>query len=276
MSAETIRGNWAGASGPAPRLTVLIPAYNEEKRLASTLDTILGQLASLPYASDVLVVDDGSTDGTADLVRAFAAREPRITLRSEGVNRGKGYAIKVGMGAARGDWVLFTDADLSVPFDELPKFTAAMEAGADVAIGSRRMPGARFVTRQPWLRESMGTAFRFITRRLLVGTDITDVTCGFKTFTRDAARFLSAQQTLYDWSFDAEILFVAKKYAMRIENVPVRWRHDEGTKVHMVRDALRALKGLGTIRRNDLRGVYGRARRGQAAWRPALPPKESV
>ncbi len=259
-------------AAPPPQLTVLIPAYNEEARLGATLDTIFACLSPLPYACDVLVVDDGSTDGTPDIVRDYAARGHPITLIGDGVNRGKGYAIKVGLENARGDWVIFTDADLSVPFEEFTRFTTALAEGAEVAIGSRRMAGAELVVHQPWLRETMGTAFRFLTRRLLVGREITDITCGFKAFTRASARFLAARQTLHDWSFDAEILFVARKHGLRIVNIPVRWRHDEGTKVHMLRDAVRALKGLAQIRINDLRGVYGRAPEGEAARRQSHSP----
>jgi glycosyltransferase involved in cell wall biosynthesis len=237
----------------APSTSVVIPARNEETTVAAVVRAALAAAVD-----EVVVVDDGSTDATADLVRGYAERDGRVSLVGDAVNRGKGYAIKTGLAAARGDWVLFTDADLSVPFDELPRFIDALAGGADVAIGSRRMAGARLEKRQPWLRESMGSAFRFLTRRLLVGGEITDVTCGFKAFTRDAARFLSSHQTLWDWSFDAELLFVARKHGLKIENVPVRWRHDEGTKVHMLRDAARALRGLVTIRMNDLKGVYGR------------------
>jgi dolichyl-phosphate beta-glucosyltransferase len=238
------------------RLSVVIPAYNEAGRIVEPLRRIDAYLCASNIPSELLVVDDGSTDDTADVVRHLASelRTPvRVVVCAS--NRGKGHAVKVGVGQARGELVLMTDADLSTPIEELGKFLGHVGNGVQVAIGSRKMAGAVIEARQPWLREMMGRVFTFLTRRLLVS--VSDVTCGFKLFTREAAADVFGRLTLDDWSFDAEALFLAHRAGFVIREVPVRWRDDPGTKVRRGRDAARSALGLARILVNAARGRYG-------------------
>ncbi len=248
-------GATAGRDGARVDLTVVIPAYNEATRIAEPLRRVGAYLASRHPASELVLADDGSTDDTAAIVERLAAelRLPARVLRST-QNRGKGHAVRRGMLAARGVLVLMTDADLSTPIDELARLVAAIDAGADVAIGSRKMAGAVIEEHQPWLRESMGRVFTALTRLLVV--DVSDVTCGFKLFRRDAAEAVFSRATLDDWSFDAEALFLTRRLGFTLVEVPVRWRDAAGTKVSRGRDALRSAIGLARIVWNRMRGRY--------------------
>jgi dolichyl-phosphate beta-glucosyltransferase len=250
-----------------PELSVVIPAYNEAGRIAEPLRRIHHHLAGRGLSAEVVLVDDGSTDGTPDVVRRIAA-ELGMALRVLGSpgNRGKGHALRLGMTSARGRAVLMTDADLSTPIDELDRFLPWLRDGAQVVIGSRKMHGATIEVRQPLLREMMGRVFTFLTRLLIVR--VSDVTCGFKLFTREAAHEVFSRLTLDDWSFDAEALFVARKLGYGIREVPVTWRDAAGTKVHRGRDAVRAGLGLARIRLNALAGRYA-LRGGRPAAEPA-------
>jgi glycosyltransferase involved in cell wall biosynthesis len=251
-----------GPTGPAgrdagrPDLTVVIPAYNEAARIAAPLRRLGAYLQAQYPNSELVLADDGSRDDTAGVVERLAA-ELRLIVRvlPNPTNRGKGHAVRRGMLAARGALVLMTDADLSTPIEELERLEAAVRAGADVAIGSRKMAGATIETRQPPLREAMGRVFTFLTRMFVV--DVSDVTCGFKLFTRDAAHAVFAQVTLDDWSFDAEALFVTRHLGYELVEVPVRWKDAAGTKVRRGRDAVQSAVGLARIVGNRLRGRYG-------------------
>jgi len=238
------------------QLTIVIPAYNEARRILEPLRRIDHHLRERQLASELVIVDDGSTDGTADVVRRIV---PELTtpvrLIASSSNRGKGHAIKIGMTSARGRAVLMTDADLSTPIEELDKLFPCLRDGAQVVIGSRKMPGAVIEVRQPRLREAMGRVFTFLTRLLVV--PVSDVTCGFKLFTREAAKEVFSRVTLDDWSFDAEALFLARRLGFGIREVPVLWRDAAGTKVHRGRDAVRAAIGLARILANAARGRYG-------------------
>jgi len=247
----------AGDDGGCLELTVVIPAYNEARRIAEPLGRVGTYLRRHHPASEIVLADDGSTDGTADVVRSLTA-ELGIALRvlPSAVNRGKGNAIRRGMVAARGALVLMTDADLSTPIEELDRLLEAVHAGADVAIGSRKMAGAVIETHQPWLRESMGKVFTWLTQRFVV--DVSDVTCGFKVFRREAAHAVFSQVTLDDWSFDAEALFLVRYLGYSLVEVPVRWRDATGTKVRRGRDAVQSAIGLGRVVANRLRGIYTR------------------
>lgn len=248
----------AGDDGGRLELTVVIPAYNEAQRIAEPLARLGAYLRRRHPASEIVLADDGSTDGTADAVRALTTDLP-IALRvlPSAVNRGKGNAIRRGMVAARGALVLMTDADLSTPIEELDRLVAAIQAGADVAIGSRKMAGAVIEEHQPWLRESMGKVFTWLTQRFVV--DVSDVTCGFKLFRREAAHAVFSQVTLDDWSFDAEALYLVRFLGYSLVEVPVRWRDATGTKVRRGRDALQSAIGLARVVANRLRGTYARA-----------------
>ena len=238
------------------RLSVVIPMYNEAARFPRAAPVLLRYLMAQPYPYEIVVVSDGSSDDTVAVARAELAAAPAVRVIENQPNRGKGHALRTGMTAARGDFVLFTDADLSTPVDELDKFWPWLEQGYEVVIGSRKMAGAQLTQRQPWLRETLGKVFTWLSGRL-VTRDISDVTCGFKCFSRRAAHDLFRRARINDWSFDAEILFLAQWRHYRIKEVPVRWHDERGSKVNMLRDGLRALRGLLRIRQNSLMGRYG-------------------
>jgi dolichyl-phosphate beta-glucosyltransferase len=238
---------------------VVIPAYNEARRLPRTLERLASYLdGRLSY--ELLVVDDGSRDGTADAARGAVAPPPSV-LRHE-PNRGKGYAVRQGMAAARGERVLMTDADLSSPIEELPRLMAALDGGYQVAIGSRAAPGAQIEVHQPWRREWSGRAFN-VCVRLLALPGIADTQCGFKLFDGEAARQVFPRCRLDGFAFDVEALFVARRLGYRIAEVPVRWRNDDATRVSLLAGA-RAFADLARLRLDAWRGRYasGPAREG--------------
>jgi dolichyl-phosphate beta-glucosyltransferase len=270
----SIRAGESADDGAASlALSVVIPAYNEVARIGEPIRRLADHLRAHHPSSEIVLADDGSTDGTGAFVDGLAP-ELGVPLRvlAGHRNRGKGHAVRRGMLAARGALVLMTDADLSTPIDELERLAAAVQAGADVAIGSRKMAGATLEVRQPALREAMGKVFTFLTRVLIV--DVSDVTCGFKIFRRDAARAIFSRATLDDWSFDAEALFLARRLGLVLVEVPVRWRDVAGTKVRRGRDALESALGLARILLNQARGRYAleRGARANAAVEPASRP----
>jgi dolichyl-phosphate beta-glucosyltransferase len=236
-------------------LSVVIPAYNEAARIGEPLQRIAGHLRALALPSELVVVDDGSSDGTADVVRSVSETlvVPVRLIRSER-NRGKGHAVKVGMTSARGRAVLMTDADLSTPIEELDRLLPQLRDGVQVVIGSRKMAGAIIEVHQPRLREMMGKVFTQLTRLFVV--DVSDVTCGFKLFSREAATAVFSRVTLDDWSFDAEALYLARRLGFGVREVAVLWRDAAGTKVHRGRDAVRAAIGLIRILANSALGRY--------------------
>ena len=237
-------------------LSIVIPAYNEERRLPATLDVVFNWLDSSPYGdAEVLVVDDGSTDSTVAVVESRAATEPRLRLVRNPGNRGKGFAIRHGMLEAKGDWILFSDADLSAPIDELPKLLAAAQAkGAAIAIGSRALDRSLIGVHQSQWREMSGIAFNRI-MRLITGLPFADTQCGFKLFRRDAARRVFPLQRLDGFSFDVEDLFVAHTLGIPTIEVAVRWNNVEGTKVGLMQGVASFLDLL-RIRWNWLQGHY--------------------
>jgi len=237
-------------------LSIVIPAYNEERRLPATLDVVFNWLDASPYGdAEVLVVDDGSTDATAAVVESRAATEPRLRLVQNAGNRGKGFAIRHGMLQAKGDWILFSDADLSAPIDELPKLlAAAQEQGAAIAIGSRALDRSLIGVHQSQWREMSGILFNRI-MRVITGLPFSDTQCGFKLFRRDAARRVFPLQRLDGFSFDVEDLFVAHTLGIPTIEVPVRWNNVEGTKVGLMQGVASFLDLL-RIRWNWLQGQY--------------------
>jgi glycosyltransferase involved in cell wall biosynthesis len=237
-------------------LSIVIPAYNEEKRLPASLDKILEYLRARRWEFiEILVVDDGSTDGTAALVESYRAKAPAIRLVSNPGNRGKGFAVRNGMLAARGDWRLFTDSDLSAPIEELDKLIEAAERHkADVAFGSRAVDRSLVSVHQPWSREVSGRIFNLI-MRTLTGLPHRDTQCGFKLYRGEAAREVFTRQKLDGFGFDVEDLFIAKRLGLPALEVPVRWADVEGTRVSL-KTGLRAFSDLLVIRWNQLRGRY--------------------
>jgi dolichyl-phosphate beta-glucosyltransferase len=241
-----------------PELSIVIPAYNEEKRLPRALERIQEYFSSRPEglaAIEVLVVDDGSQDSTPRIAEEWAARIPNWRLVSNGRNRGKGYSVRHGMLEARGRIALFTDADLSSPIEECEKLLAAIAAGNDYAIGSRAVDRSLIAVRQARYRELAGIIFnRFV--RFFTGLPFHDTQCGFKAFVREPSRVVFEQQRIEGFGFDPEILFLAKRHGLRGAEVPVRWAHDPATKVHVLRDSLRMFGDLVVIRWNSLLGRY--------------------
>ena len=238
-----------------PRLSVVVPMYNETHRMGDSLPKLLDYLSRQSYTYEIVAVDDGSTDGTADMARELLAPVSTSRVLEERPNRGKGHAVKVGMLAAKGDYALFLDADMSTPPSEVEKFWPWLEQGYDVVIGSRKMPGAQITRHQPAWRENLGKVFTWLTNRI-VTKGISDITCGFKCFSREAAQEVFSRSVVSDWSFDAEILFITQRLGYKIKEVPVTWHDETGTKVRLLRDAPRAIAGLLRIRRNALRGAY--------------------
>ena len=234
-------------SPPTPYLSLVIPAYNEAGRLGPSLEAILAYLAQRPFAAEIIVVDDGSSDGTADVAaRALEGRADYRVLRNE-PNAGKALAVKRGLLAGRGQVLLFSDADLSTPIAEADQLLAELDRGADVAIASRQLPGAKLAVHQPWYRELAGRTFGALNQLVLL-PGIPDSQCGFKAFRREAAHALLAHQQLTGWAFDAELLYLARRLGFRIAQVPVTWINDPASKVHMLRDGLRMALDLFRIR----------------------------
>ena len=239
-----------------PRLSVVIPAYNEAGRLPPTLGRIVAWARGREFEVEVVVVDDGSTDGTAGAARAALAGFPHDVLVHDR-NRGKGAGIRTGMLAATGEFVLFTDADLSTPIEEADRFLAAHAEGAPIVIGTRKSAGAQVLRRQAWLRERMGRVYTRLSG-LLVCPGISDFTCGFKSFRADAVRAIFPLQREEGWAYDSEVLHIARRLGFEVREVPVRWTNDPSTRVRLVRDALGSFAGLLRIRWRGVRGAYRR------------------
>jgi glycosyltransferase involved in cell wall biosynthesis len=237
-------------------LSIVIPAYNEERRLPATLDEVFTWLDASPYRdTEVLVVDDGSTDATAKVVQSRALSEPRLRLLRNPGNCGKGYAVRHGMLKAESEWILFSDADLSAPIAELPKLLAsARENNAAIAIGSRALDRSLIGVHQSQWRELSGIFFNRL-MRVITGMPFSDTQCGFKLYRRDAARRVFPLQRLDGFSFDVEDLFVARTLGIGAIEVPVRWNNVEGTKVGMVQ-GLASFLDLLRIRWYWLQGLY--------------------
>lgn len=242
----------------SPELSIIIPAYNEESRLARTLTRIRDYFASKnisPNQVEILIVDDGSRDNTARVAEEWARQMPSVRLISNGDNRGKGFSVRHGMLEACGRIALFTDADLSSPIEECEKLLAAIDAGNDVAIGSRALDRSLITMHQSQLRELAGMIFNGFVR-IAMGLPFRDTQCGFKAFVREPSRIVFEQQRIERFGFDPEILFLAKRHGLRTAEVAVRWAHDPATKVHMLRDSLMMFFDLIIIRWNWLLGRY--------------------
>jgi dolichyl-phosphate beta-glucosyltransferase len=237
----------------APYLSVVIPAYNEERRLPFSLQRVRDYLEGKAESYEVVVVDDGSTDNTVGCVRDFGSS--RVTLLSNDVNRGKGYSVRRGMLLARGEYRLMCDADLSTPIEETERLLAALKAGADVAIGSRAATGARIEQHQPWYRENLGRLFNFAVRMVAL-SGISDTQCGFKLFTGCVAEDIFTRAKVAGFSFDVEALFLARRAGYRIVEIPVVWRNDAATRVTPLKGA-GAFLDLLRIRLAARLGRYG-------------------
>jgi dolichyl-phosphate beta-glucosyltransferase len=236
----------------------VIPAYNESVRIRPTLHALLRHVQEQHWDAEILVVNDGSTDDTAQVVREFGKEHPQVLLVENPGNHGKGYSVRNGMLHAHGDICLFTDADLSSPITEAQKLFDAINQGADIAIGSRWLRTELQTERQPLYRQAFGRIFN-LAQRIILGLNFADTQCGFKAFRKDAAQSIFPLQKIERWGFDPEILFLARRAGMRIEEVPVLWAHSEGTRLNPLRDGLRMFVELLRIRWNAMTGDYAAA-----------------
>lgn len=228
-------------------LSVVIPAYNEEVRLAPSLEQAIAYFSAQPYTWEITVVSDGSTDKTNSIVEQAAAGDSRVSLYAYEPNRGKGYAVRQGMLKAKGDIVLFMDADLATPLEETAKLLPYLQRGNSIAIGSRPLKESSLEVHQPWWREALGRASNGLVQALAV-RGISDTQCGFKMFSRSAAQDVFSRCKLNGFSFDFEALMIARDLGLQIAEVPIRWMHQEGSKVVFWRDYPRALRDLVKLR----------------------------
>lgn len=235
--------------------SIILPAYNESARIAGTLDRILAHAMQCSWNVEVIVVNDGSSDDTAEIVRRCAGEHPSVRLLENPGNRGKGYSVRNGMLCARGDILLFSDADLSSPIEEADKLFRTIRSGADIAIGSRWVDPRLQIRRQPLYRRVFGRIFNLALRAIL-GLQFKDTQCGFKAFTRRSAREIFPLQKIERWGFDPELLYLAKRFGFVVREIPVAWSHREGTRIHPVRDGIRMFGELLRVRWYAMKGNY--------------------
>ena len=240
-----------------PYLSVVIPAYNEQDRLVNTLEKISAYLALQDYSSQVIVVSDGSTDRTAAVARGWRPAGFPLEVIDRKENRGKGYSVREGAARAGGDYVLFSDADLSTPIEDVAKLLPYLQQGFGLVIGSRNMEESELIVRQPFYRRLMGRVFNLLVRALAV-PGIIDSQCGFKLFTSPALAAISPLCRIDGFSFDVEMLFIARRLGLKIKEVPVRWLNAAGSSVSPVRDSLRMFRDVCRISLNGRLGKYPR------------------
>jgi dolichyl-phosphate beta-glucosyltransferase len=240
-----------------PTYSIIIPAYNESARVGATLDKVLAYVTKRGWDAEIIAVDDGSRDNTAEIVRSREEKNPRLRLLQNPGNRGKGYSVRNGMLHAQGETLLFSDADLSAPIEEAEKLFAAIANGADVAIGSRWLRSSLQTERQPLYRQLFGRIFN-LALRIALGLNIRDTQCGFKAFTRRAAKTIFPMQTVERWGFDPELLYLAREFGFKVVEVPVEWAHSEGTRISALRDGPQMFLEMLKIRWNALSGKYKR------------------
>jgi dolichyl-phosphate beta-glucosyltransferase len=246
-----------------PSLSIIVPAYNEASRLGKSLDSILAYLGSYPGHSELIVVDDGSTDDTARVAEQSLSQSSSNTIRTELIsvhpNRGKGYVVRAGLLASRAPVALFTDADLSTPITETPKLVEPIERGqADVTFGSRALDRTLIGIHQPWRREQGGKVFNLIVR-LATRLPFWDTQCGFKAFRMSVCRPIIEAATIDRFGFDVELIYVAHLAGLSLAEIPVRWNHYEGSKIDVARDSLRMTNEVRAIRRQARKGHYQQA-----------------
>jgi len=245
-------------STASPEFSIVIPAFNEELRLPATLDRIGTYLKTCGREAEVLVVDDGSRDRTAAVAESFRSKIHTLRVVPNGINRGKGYSVRHGVQEARGQIVLFTDADLSSPIDEAEKLIEVLNAqNYDLAIGSRAVDRSLITVHESPFREFAGIIFNKIVR-LILWLPFVDTQCGFKAFRRERCAIIFEQQTIERFGFDPELLYLARHHGLRAVEIPVRWGHSPATKVNMLRDSLQMFLDVFKIRWNSLLGRYPR------------------
>ena len=239
----------------ATTYSIVIPAYNESARLRSTIEKILAHMQADRWDAEILVVNDGSSDDTAAIVRSFSAHNRAVRLIQNPGNRGKGYSVRNGMLHAHGEIVLFSDADLSSPIEEADKLFSAIAAGSDIAMGSRWLRPELQTQRQPLYRQFYGRIFN-LALRLVLGLHYRDTQCGFKAFTRRAAHMIFPLQHIERWGFDPEVLYLAQKFGLKVDEVPVKWAHRDGTRLNPLRDGIRMFGEMLKIRWYSFTGKY--------------------
>jgi dolichyl-phosphate beta-glucosyltransferase len=240
--------------------SIIVPAFNESARIGPALQKALVYAASRGWNAEVIVVDDGSTDDTVEIVRRYALQHPGLRLLENPGNRGKGYSVRNGMLHAHGDVLLFSDADFSSPIEEADKLFAAIADGADIAIGSRWLRRDLQIRKQPLYRQLFGRMFN-LALRLVLGLHYKDTQCGFKAFSRRAAQAIFPLQNIERWGFDPELLYLAKKFDFKVAEVPVVWVHRDGTRLNPIRDGFRSLGEMFRIRWNSWSGKYAAVQR---------------
>jgi glycosyltransferase involved in cell wall biosynthesis len=243
---------------PAPGLSIIIPSYNEELRLTATLDKIANYIQASRRSTEVIVVDDGSKDRTAEVAVSFRDKIANLRVLANGVNRGKGFSVRHGSLEAQGDIILFTDADLSAPIEEAEKLLAALQ-DHDVAIGSRAVDRSLIEVHESVFREFAGIVFNTIVR-VILRLPFVDTQCGFKAFRRGPSRIIFEQQTIERFGFDPELLYLARHHGLSTVEVPVRWAHSPATKVSMMRDSVQMFLDVFLIRWNSFRRRYRKAK----------------
>jgi dolichyl-phosphate beta-glucosyltransferase len=240
-----------------PQYSIIIPAYNEGERIASSLERVLRYAGEQRWNAEVIVVDDGSSDTTTGIVREQMQKNPAVQLLQNPGNRGKGYSVRNGMLNAKGEVLLFSDADLSSPIEEADKLFGAIAKGAGVAIGSRWLKTELQTRRQPMHRQLFGRIFNLLLR-LVLGLNYKDTQCGFKAFSRKSADVLFHLQQIERWGFDPELLFLARRFGFKVAEVPVSWAHREGTRLSPLRDGMRMFGEMLRIRWYAWTGKYKR------------------
>jgi glycosyltransferase involved in cell wall biosynthesis len=239
------------------KYSIIIPAYNEGARLGATLDRVLTYVAEQQWNAEIIVVNDGSRDQTPEIVREHAKENPALRLIENPGNRGKGYSVRNGMLNGIGEVLLFSDADLASPIEEAHKLFAAINAGADIAIGSRWLQPELQTRRQSLLRQLYGRIFN-LALRVFLGLKFKDTQCGFKAFTRNAAQKIFPLQRIERWGFDPELLYLARVEKLKVVEVPVQWSDQLGTRISPLRDGLRMFTEVLRIRWDALTGKYGK------------------
>ena len=244
------------------QLSIIVPAYNEADRVLPTLARMVEYMEARGQSYEIIVVDDGSRDKTRDVVNQFAAKNSTVRLEiyndetGKPLNKGKGFAVRTGILASRGAFVLFSDADLSTPIEEVEKLLPLIESGkCEVAIASRAMAASNLAIHQPWYREMMGRTFNAFVQRIAV-PGIKDTQCGFKLFGCEAAQRIFRKARIDGFGFDTEVLFLARKYGYRVLEVAVTWRHQDESRVSPLVAPFQMLRELVQVRRNDNRGLY--------------------
>lgn len=242
-------------SPPEPRLTLLLPVYDEGDRLEASIARLVAHAESLEPRFEILCVDDGSRDRSRAIADGLARRDPRIRSEGHSPNRGKGFAIRRGFELARGERIVFLDVDLSTDLSATEPVLAELDRRADVVLGSRHLAGARIAERQPPFREALGRTFRRLSTAIFApGTS--DFTCGFKGFRRDAARAIASRMRIERWAFDVEIVVIARALGFSVSEVPVIWHHEPGSKVRLASAVTTSGRDLVKILARRARGGY--------------------